>query len=66
MDCPKCDGKIVAKKTRRGKVFYGCTNYPKCDFASWDEPTSEVCSKCGTNLVIKKGEKVCPNCKKEK
>ncbi|MBO4246118.1 MAG: type I DNA topoisomerase [Bacilli bacterium] len=66
MDCPKCDGKIVAKKTRRGKVFYGCTNYPKCDFASWDEPTSEVCPECGTNLVIKKGEKVCPNCKKEK
>ena len=65
MNCPKCDGKIIEKKTRRGKVFYGCTNYPKCDFASWDMPVEEKCSDCNVNLVIKKDQKVCPNCKKE-
>ena len=65
MNCPKCNGKIVEKKTRRGKVFYGCSNYPKCDFASWDMPTEEICDECKTNLVIKKDQKICPNCKKE-
>ncbi len=65
MNCPKCDGKIIEKKTRRGKVFYGCSNYPKCDFASWDMPTEEICDECKTNLVIKKDQKICPNCKKE-
>ena len=65
MNCPKCDGKIIEKKTRRGKVFYGCSNYPKCDFASWDMPTEEICDDCNTNLVIKKDQKICPNCKKE-
>ena len=65
MNCPKCDGKIIEKKTRRGKVFYGCSNYPKCDFASWDMPVEDKCDDCNTNLVIKKDQKVCPNCKKE-
>ena len=65
MNCPKCDGKIIEKKTRRGKVFYGCTNYPKCDFASWDMPIEEQCPDCNVNLVVKKDQKTCPNCKKE-
>ena len=62
MPCPKCDGTILEKNTRRGKLFYGCSNYPKCDFASWDEPTTEVCNKCGINLVKKNEENLCPKC----
>jgi DNA topoisomerase-1 len=50
--CPKCDGHIVEKISRRGKVFYGCDNYPKCDQAYWDEPNGEYCPKCGSPLVV--------------
>lgn len=64
-DCPKCDGKIVAKRTRKGKFFYGCTNYPKCDFASWYKPTGEKCPKCESLLVEKKDKVVCSNCEYE-
>ena len=62
--CPLCDGDIVVKKTKRGKDFYGCSNYPKCKNAFWDKPTGEICPECGNLLVEKKGEKFCPNCKK--
>ncbi len=66
MDCPKCDGKIVEKTTRRGKKFWGCNKYPKCDFASWYEPTGEMCPKCNA-VLIKKGKKiVCSSCEYEK
>ena len=63
MDCPKCDGKIIEKKTRKGKVFYGCSNYPKCTYASWDKPTTNLCTKCGEPLVDKNGTLFCNNCK---
>ena len=43
MDCPKCNGKIIEKNTRRGKIFYGCNNYPKCDVAFWDKPIGKKC-----------------------
>lgn len=46
--CPKCDGTIVERKSRRGKNFYGCKNYPECDFVTWDVPQSEPCPKCGS------------------
>ena len=62
MSCPKCDGKIVEKKTKRGKIFYGCSNYPKCDFASWDEPITEKCPNCGGTLTKKKEKIKCINC----
>lgn len=51
--CPKCDGQLVARKTKKGRKFYGCSNYPKCDFTTWDEPTSEICPKCKSHLVKK-------------
>jgi DNA topoisomerase-1 len=52
--CPKCGGDIVARKTKgRGKEFYGCTNYPECDFISHFKPTSLLCPKCGQFLVEK-------------
>ncbi|MDR1411960.1 MAG: type I DNA topoisomerase [Spirochaetaceae bacterium] len=52
--CPKCGGDVVARKTKgRGKEFYGCTNYPECDFISHFKPTSLSCPKCGQFLVEK-------------
>lgn len=60
--CPKCGGNIIAKRTKKGKTFYGCDNFPKCDYALWDEPTGEVCPDCNM-LLVKKGKKIyCPNC----
>lgn len=54
--CPKCGGKIIMRKSKKGRVFYGCDSYPKCDFASWNEPSKETCPKCGKALFIKKGK----------
>lgn len=53
--CPKdgCDGEIVYKKSRYGRVFFGCNKYPKCDFVSWNEPVDEKCPDCGSILVKK-------------
>lgn len=55
--CPKCeDGGIVRKRSKKGRVFYGCTNYPTCDFVSWDEPIEEKCPNCGEYMVIKRNK----------
>lgn len=54
--CPKCGGAVVAKKSKGGRKFFGCANYPKCDFATWNEPTKEMCPKCGKTLFRKKGK----------
>ena len=62
MDCPSCDGKILERKTRRGKTFYGCSNYPKCTVAFWDKPLAEPCPLCGATLVDHKGEIRCSKC----
>lgn len=51
--CPKCGGHIQVKRSKRGRKFYGCENYPQCDFVSWDEPTGELCPECGYPVVIK-------------
>lgn len=62
--CPKCEsGEIVEKKTRRGKVFYGCNQYPGCDYALWHKPIDKKCPKCDSLLVVKgkKNEVQCPN-----
>lgn len=57
--CPKCNqGEVVAKKSRRGKIFYGCNRYPDCDQAFWNKPIAEKCPDCGsllTEKVLKKG-----------
>lgn len=66
MSCPKCNGTIIEKKSRKGKIFYGCNNYPKCDFATWDEPINEYCPECN-NILTKKGNKIkCSKCNYEK
>lgn len=55
IECPKaCGGKIVRRKTRRGKIFYGCSRYPKCTFATWDEPVDRPCPSCGQKFLLKK------------
>lgn len=51
--CPKCGGKILVKRSKKGKKFFGCSNYPECDFVSWNEPIKEACSKCGSYMTIK-------------
>lgn len=61
-DCPNCEGKIIEKKSKRGKVFYGCNNYPKCKTAYWDQPTGELCPECKSMLTIKKDIIKCSNC----
>ena len=66
MDCPNCEGKIVEKPTRKGKVFYGCNNYPACKFALWDKPTGEKCPDCEKLLVEKSGKIKCSECGYEK
>lgn len=65
-DCPNCDGKITEKKSRKGKVFYGCNQYPKCKTAYWDIPTGEFCPECKSMLTEKKGKIKCSSCAYEK
>lgn len=53
--CPKCGAKVIERKTKRGYTFYGCSNWPGCDFMTWDKPTDEICPQCGKSLFKKKG-----------
>lgn len=53
--CPKCGGKVIQKKTKKGYAFFGCENWPDCDFATWDKPTDEKCPNCGKSLFKGKG-----------
>jgi len=53
VSCPKCGGKVVVRKSKKGRKFYGCSNYPECDFVSWFEPSDEKCPECGSYMVKK-------------
>ncbi len=53
--CPKCGGKILKKKSKNGKVYYGCEHNPQCDFMTWDEPLTQKCEKCGHHLFKQSG-----------
>lgn len=57
VNCPKCSGKVLVKKTRKGKKYFGCENNPTCDFMTWDKPTGETCPKCGSYLLQKYSNK---------
>ncbi|HOJ77945.1 MAG TPA: type I DNA topoisomerase [Bacillota bacterium] len=58
LKCPKCgEGTIVERKSKKGRMFYGCNRYPGCDFASWERPYKEPCPKCGS-MSVAKGEKI--------
>ncbi|MDR1465091.1 MAG: type I DNA topoisomerase [Oscillospiraceae bacterium] len=48
--CPKCGGKVIQRTSKKGRVFFGCETWPKCDFATWDTPTEERCPQCGKSL----------------
>lgn len=50
-NCPLCGGKILVKRSKKGNRFYGCSNYPECNFVSWYEPTNEKCPECGSYMV---------------
>ncbi len=53
--CPKCsEGKIIERRSKKGRIFYGCDQYPGCDFVSWDKPTGKPCPKCEAMLVEKR------------
>jgi len=56
ISCPKCSGELIARKTKKGRKFYGCSKYPECSFVSWDEPVAEKCPECGS-LIVKKYNK---------
>lgn len=53
--CPVCGGKVISKKSKRGYTFFGCDNWPQCNFMTWDKPTSEKCPDCGKSLFKGKG-----------
>lgn len=67
VDCPACgQGRLVEKSTKKGKIFYSCEKYPKCDFAIWDKPLAESCPRCGSPYLVEKKsggstKVMCPN-----
>ncbi len=61
--CPKCgEGRMLQRKSAKGRIYYGCEKYPDCDYMTWDEPVATKCEKCG-NTLFKKGRKL--HCNKE-
>lgn len=67
VNCPSCQkGEIVERKSKKGRVFYGCNQYPECEFVSWDKPVNRKCPKCESHLVEKKSKKTkqiaCSSC----
>ncbi|EDS76258.1 type I DNA topoisomerase [Clostridium massiliodielmoense] len=54
--CPVCGGKILLRKSRKGRKFYGCSNYPECNFVSWSEPVKDKCPNCGSYMVKKQSK----------
>ena len=63
--CPKCGGKIVQRRSQKGRIFYACEKGRECGFMSWDEPSAERCPQCGGTLFVKKGRNPRTYCAKE-
>ena len=57
--CPKCGKDVILKKTKKGRMFYGCEGYPECDFVSWQRPSDKKCPKCGGYMIEKGSKLVC-------
>jgi DNA topoisomerase I len=63
VECPLCGGDLIERKTRTGRVFYGCSNYPTCSFSSWQRPVPERCPNCGGLQTVRaRGKVVCTQC----
>lgn len=54
ISCPKCNGQVVVRRTKKGRRFYGCENYPECDFVSWNMPSNKKCPICDSFMIVKK------------
>ena len=63
--CPLCGGRVLEKKSAKGKIYFGCENNPNCSFMTWDEPTGKTCPTCGSALLKKKGRAGKIYCSKE-
>ena len=57
--CPLDGGHMLVRKSAKGRVYYGCSNYPKCNYMTWDEPVPEKCPQCGSTLFKKRGQLYC-------
>ena len=57
--CPKCGKELVERKTKKGRRFYGCEDYPDCDFVSWSRPVKKKCPRCGGFMIMKGKKAVC-------
>ncbi len=55
-NCPNCGGKMLAKKSKKGKPFFGCENYKDCNYMTWDTPIADICPKCGKTMFKKAGK----------
>ena len=65
---PDCDGRIVERRTKKGKAFFGCSKYPDCKFISWEKPVNQKCPECGSPFMVIRRQKdgeywFCPKCK---
>ena len=65
VSCPLCGHKIIIKKTKKGRKYYGCEKNPECEFMSWNKPTGEKCPKCGSYMVEKGKKKKTAICSNE-
>lgn len=54
VDCPRCEGELVARRSKKGRKFFGCSRFPECDFVTWDQPSKVKCPNCGDLMVEKK------------
>ncbi|MBQ2678728.1 MAG: type I DNA topoisomerase [Firmicutes bacterium] len=61
VDCPLCGGKVLIKKTKKGRVYYGCENNPECEFMTWNKPAVIKCPICGSYMLEKGNKVVCAN-----
>lgn len=59
VDCPEqdCNGELVQRSSKRGKIFYGCSRFPECTFATWDKPVAKECPECGAKFMVEKTTK---------
>ena len=61
VECPKCGKDIVVKKTKKGRRYFGCIDYPECDYMVWQKPSGERCPQCDSMLLQKGNKLVCPD-----